>query len=430
VTGIVDIRAREILDNRLEPTLRVTVETPAGCGTADVPVGRSRGGHEAVEVRDGGDRYGGRGVRTAVATVEDRVAPEFRGRSVTDQRALDESLVAMDGTDDRSNLGGNVTTGVSLACLKAGAAATGVPLYRYVGGATAAVLPVPFLDMIEGGELSGGGLPFQEHQLVPVGAGSFSEAIRMGAEVYYELGDRLEGAYGPASRNVGDEGGYSPPGMDDPRDAFDCLWEAVEALGYGREFGLAADVAATHFYDADTERYSLLGDELSRGELVAFYEELVETYPIVSLEDPLHEDDFAGFADLTDRLGVQVVGDDLFVTEPDRLERGIARGAANALLLKVNQVGTVTEARDAAHLAAGNGYAVQVSERSGQTPDTWLADLAVGLGAGQIKTGVTRGERTEQYNRLLAIEDGLGPAATYGPEAGPLAGGAGPGDRA
>jgi enolase len=423
---IESVHAREILDNRLEPTLRVTVETPAGRGTADVPVGRSRGDHEAVELRDGDDRYRGRGVRTAVATVEERVAPRLRGQTVTDQRAVDESLVELDGTENRSSLGGNVTTGVSLACLKAGAATAGVALYRYVGGATAATLPVPFLDLIEGGELSGGDLPFQEHQVVPVGADSLSEALRLGAEVYYELGDIVEQEHGAASRNVGDEGGYSPVGMDDPRDAFDLLIRAIEETGYADEFALAADVAATQLYDPDTGQYSLLGEGTTRADLLAFYEELVGAYPVVSLEDPLHQDDFEGVAELTDRLGVQVVGDDLFVTDSDRLQRGVDRGAANALLLKVNQVGTVTEARDAARLAARNGYAVQVSERSGQTPDTWLADLAVGLGAGQIKTGVTRGERTEQYNRLLAIEAELDPSGTYGRTVpGPLASGDG-----
>lgn len=413
-TEITDVRAREILDNRLEPTLRVTVETPAGSGTADVPAGRSRGAREAVEARDGGDRYRGRGVQTAVSIVTNRIAPELRGRPVTDQRDIDETLVAMDGTPDLSDLGGNTTTGVSLACLKAGAAATGQPLYRYVGGATAAQLPVPFLDMIEGGELSGSALPFQEHQVVPVGADSFAEAIRMGAEVYYELGDMLADSYGPASTNVGDEGGYNPVGMDDPREAFERLWAAIEELGYGDSFALAADVAASHFYDTETDRYELSGERLSRDDLLGLYEELVGAYPVVSLEDPLHEEDFRGFAELTDRLDIQVVGDDLFVTDPQRLERGIERGAANALLLKVNQVGTVTAASEAARIAARNGYAVQVSERSGQTPDTWLADLTVGLGAGQIKTGVARSERTEQYNRLLGIAEELGTSATYG----------------
>jgi enolase len=409
------VDAREILDNRLEPTLRVTVETPAGTGQADVPCGRSRGDHEAVDLRDGDDRYRGRGVRTAASNVEERIAPELLGRDATDQRAVDAALLDLDGTPTKSALGGNAVVGVSLAVLRAGAAATGLPLYRYVGGADAAVLPLPFFDLIEGGELAGGDLPFQEHQVVPVGADSVAEAVRWTAEVYYELGDILRARYGEASCNVGDEGGYNPLGVDDPREAFDLELEAIEACGYGGEFALAADVAASHFYDPDAGTYEFRGESLTRADLVAFYEELVDAYPIVSLEDPLDQDDFAGVADLTDRLDVQIVGDDLFSTTPDRLRTGIDRGAANALLWKVNQVGTVTEAVEAANLATRNGYAVQVSERSGQTPDTWLADLAVGLGAGQIKTGVTRGERTEQYNRLLEIEADLGGVATFGP---------------
>jgi enolase len=414
---ITAVRAREILDNRLEPTLRVTVETTDGDGTADVPAGRSRGEHEATELRDRDDRYFGLGVRTAVSNVEDRIGPRLEGRTVTDQRLIDELLVEMDGTDGKSDLGGNAVTGVSLACLKAGAAATDLPLYRYLGGTNGSVLPIPFFDLIEGGELSGSDLPFQEHQVVPVGADSFSEALRLGAEVYHELGTIIGKEYGDHSLNVGDEGGYNPVGLSDPRDAFDLEVRAIEQLGYGGEFALAADVAATHFYDAGSETYSLLGEELSRAELIAFYDELIDSYPIVSLEDPLQENDYAGFAELTERLDVQIVGDDLFVTNPDRIRTGIERGAANSLLLKVNQIGTVTEACDAAQLAMRNGYVVQVSERSGQTADTWLADVAVGLDAGQIKTGVTRSERTEQYNRLLAIETELGRSGSYGDSA-------------
>ena len=413
-TRVERVSAREIVDNRLEPTLRVTVETGGGTGRADVPCGRSRGKREVVDLRDGDDRYRGRGVRTAVSNVEDVIGPAIAGWDATDQRSIDQRLRELDGTSDLSSLGGNAVTGVSLAVLEAGASATDTPLYRYVGGLDATVLPIPFFDLIEGGELAGGGLPFQEHQVVPVGASSFSEALRIAAEVYAELGDLLEAEYGEASRNVGDEGGYVPIGMTDPREAFDLEWRAIERLGYESAFVLAADVAASHFYDDESGVYSLAGDELSREDLFAFYEELVDTYPVVSLEDPLHENDLEGTAALTDRLDVQIVGDDLFVTDPARVQEGIDHGAANALLLKVNQVGTVSEALDAAALATRNGYAVQVSERSGQTPDTWLADLAVGVGSGQIKTGVTRGERTEQYNRLLEIEDELGDGATYG----------------
>ncbi|AXG05413.1 phosphopyruvate hydratase [Haloplanus rubicundus] len=412
---IESVAAREILDNRLEPTLRVTVETPVGTGRADVPRGRSRGAHEAHDRRDGDDRYRGQGVKEAVAAVEEDVEPALVGHDATDQRGVDAALLDLDGTRKKERLGGNVVTGVSLAALRAGAAATGLPLYRYVGGADAGVLPLPFFDLIEGGELAGGDLPFQEHQVVPVGADSVAEAVRWTAEVYYELGDILRDEYGEASLNVGDEGGYNPLGVDDPREAFDLELRAVEACGYGGEFALAADVAASHFHDAETGTYALLGESMTRDELLGFYEDLVADYPIVSLEDPLDQHDFAGVADLTDRLDIQIVGDDLFTTNPERLQEGIDHGAANALLWKVNQIGTVTEATEAARLATRNGYAVQVSERSGQTPDTWLADLAVGLGAGQIKTGVTRGERTEQYNRLLEIEAELGDAATFGP---------------
>ncbi len=408
------VAAREVLDGRLDPTLRVEVTTSDGAvGRADVPSGRSRGAHEAVDLRDGGERYGGRGVRTAVGNVEDVVAPELVGRDVTKQASLDETLCELDGTADKSELGGNALTGVSLAVAKAAAAAVGTPLYRYVGGADSRTLPVPFFDLIEGGELAASGLAFQEHQVVPTGASSFAEAIRMCAEVYGELGDRLAAEWGPSSLNVGDEGGYTPADMTDPRDAFDAELAAVEELGYGDEFDLAIDAAASQFYDPSTETYALMGDDLSRADLVGFYEDLVDAYPIVSIEDPLHEDDFEGFAELTRSLDAQVVGDDLFATNVDRLERGVAAGAADALLFKVNQVGTLTEALAAARTAHRNGYAVQVSERSGQTADTWLADVAVALDAGQIKTGVSRAERTEQYNRLLRIDEDLGGAAVY-----------------
>lgn len=418
-TTITDIRAREILDNRLEPTLRVTVDTENGSGRADVPCGRSRGENEAVDLRDGGERYGGLGVRTAIENITETIAPELIGHTVTDQRAIDDMLIALDGTPTKSSLGGNALTGVSLAVLKAGAATRNIPLYRYVGDANATTLPVPVMNMIEGGELGGSELAFQEHQVVPTGADSFSEAIRQCSEVYHALGDIIEAEYGAASRNVGAEGGYNPIGMDDPREAFDLELRAIEEYGYGGEFALAADVAATHFYDSRSETYKLMGTSMTRDQLLDFYEEFATDYSIISLEDPLHEHDFEGFARLTERLDTQVIGDDLFVTNPDRLRKGIDCGAANALLLKVNQVGTVSEALDAASLAFRNGYAVQVSERSGQTADTWLADLTVGLNAGQIKTGVSRAERTEQYNRLLEIETALGSAADYGIDADP-----------
>jgi enolase len=299
----------------------------------------------------------------------------------------------------------------------AAADATGLPLYERVADVAdceGVTLPVPFLDVIEGGELAATDLDFQEHQLVPTGAGSFAEAIRMGAEVYYELGDRLAESYGRSSRNVGVEGGYTPPGMTDPREAFDAMLGAAEECGYGGSFALAVDAAATHFHDAGAGTYSLTGEPHTPGEMIDVYADLASAYPLESIEDPLDEADFGATAELTGRVDAQIVGDDLFVTNADRVERGIDAGAADALLFKINQVGTVTGAFDAAATAREGGYAVQVSERSGQTPDTWLADVAVGLDAGQIKTGVTRGERTEQYNRLLRIEERLGTAGTYG----------------
>ncbi|MDL5363867.1 phosphopyruvate hydratase [Halalkalicoccus sp. NIPERK01] len=407
------VDAREILDGRLEPTLRVEVVTSGGSvGRADVPHGRSRGANEAVEVRDGGERYRGQGVSRAVRNVTEVIAPELSGLSVTRQRTVDERLVTLDGTDDRSNLGANALTGVSLATLQAGAASVGLPLYRYVGGVDASLLPIPFFDMIEGGELAESGLDFQEHQVVPIGTNSFESALRKSAEVYYELGDLLKDEWGASSLNVGDEGGYTPP-MDDAHDALDAELRAIERLGYDDEFGLALDAAATHLYDLESETYQYGGEDLTWDELFDVYGELAETFPIVSIEDPLYEEDLSGFARLADRLDVQIVGDDLFATDPARVARAVDLGAANALLLKVNQVGTVSEAMDAMAAAVDAGYGVQVSERSGQTPDSWLAELTVGLGAGQIKTGVTRSERVEQYNRLLEIEAELGGAASY-----------------
>lgn len=410
---IKDVRAREVLDCRLEPTVEVEVRVENGSlGRASVPCGRSTGKHEAVEVRDGEHRYQGKGVLSAVANVNQTIAPELVGREVTNQRKIDELLIELDGTENKSNLGANATTGVSLAVLKAAANSTDQSLYKYIGGANAHVTPVPLLDMIEGGELAATELDFQEHQIIPTGADSFSEAIRLGAEVYYELGKRITD-WGNHSLNVGFEGGYTPIDMEDPRDAFDEEMKAIEELGYGDKFSLGLDVAASHFYDEKTEKYSLMGEDMTKEELINFYEDLVGMYPLITIEDPLYEEDFEGFAELTESLGIQIVGDDFFVTNVRRLEEGIKRGAANCLLLKVNQIGTFSEAMDAAELAFRNGYEVQVSERSGQTADTWLADLAVGINAGQIKTGVTRGERTEQYNRLFRIEEELGDDAEY-----------------
>jgi len=408
------IKAREVLDCRGNPTVEVDIITEAGVlGRADVPAGRSRGKHEALELRDGGSRYAGMGVLKAVKNINEIIFPRLKEMDVRNQKAIDTAMIELDGTENKSKLGGNAIVGVSLAAAKAAANALEISLYRYIGGPYACILPVPVLDLIEGGLLAASDLDFQEHQVIPVGAKSFSEAIKMGMEVYNELGKIIVKKWGKHSLNVGVEGGYTPLGMKDPREAFDAELKAVEELGYEDDFVLSLDVAASHLYNRKTEKYTLMGKKITREELMDFYEDLVSAYPVQSIEDPLEEEDFDGHAELTRTLNIQIVGDDLFVTNVKRLKKGIAMGAANALLLKVNQIGTLSEAMDAAQLCLKNGYGVQVSERSGQTEDTWLADLTVGLNARQIKTGVTRSERTAQYNQLLRIEEELGRRARY-----------------
>ncbi len=410
---ITAVKGREILDCRGYPTLQVDVWVNNDVlGRADVPCGRSRGTNEAFELRDGGKRYAGFGVRKAVDNVNRIIAPEVTGEDVRNQRKLDQLMIELDGTENKTKLGANAILGVSLAIAQAAASSLGTPLYRYID-VNAHILPVPVLDLIEGGKLAASELDFQEHQVIPVGARSFSEAIRMGMEVYYELGSILAEKWGKHSLNVGVEGGYTPPGMKDPREAFDAELLAIQKLGYEDEFVLSLDCAASHFYIRETGRYVLMGKEITREELMDFYKELVSSYPLQSIEDPLEEEDFDGFAELARTLNIQIIGDDLFVTNINRLRKGVEKGAANALLFKVNQIGSLSEALDAAQFAFRNGYGVQVSERSGQTEDTWLADLAVGLNAGQIKTGVARSERTSKYNRLLQIEEELGPVAKY-----------------
>jgi enolase len=408
------VKAREILDCRGNPTVEVDVITESGIlGRADVPAGRSRGTHEAFELRDGGRRYAGLGVLTAVRNVNELLAPQLVGRDVRRQTEIDRLMVDLDGTDDKSKIGGNAIGGVSLAVCKTAAQALDLPLYRYVGGPNAHVMPVPLLNYINGGKLAATDLDFQEHIIMPVGANTFAEAMAIGTEVYFLLGERLAAQYGKAVLNTADEGGYTPP-MTDPRDAFDAELRAIEELGYTDDFVLGLDVAATHLYNAETRTYRLMGRDVSRERFMDFIEDLCHTYPVKTIEDPLEEEDFEGFAELTRSTGIQIVGDDLFVTNVDRLKRGIEVGAANALLWKVNQIGTLTEALDAAYCAYRHGYAVQVSERSGQTEDTWLADMTVGLNAGQIKTGAPcRSERTAQYNQLLRIEEDLGSSARY-----------------
>ena len=412
---ITKIKGREILDCRGDPTLQVDVISREGImGRADVPSGRSKGKYEAFELRDGGKRFQGRGVLNAVQKVNEIIAPLLKGRDVTDQRQNDALLIELDGTENKSNLGANTIVGTSLAIAKAAANALKMPLYRYIGGSNAYILPVPLFDLIEGGKLAASELDFQEHHVIPTRADTFSDAIRMGMEVYQTLGQIMKDKYGKHSLNVGVEGGYTPPGINDPRVALDMELLAIEEAGYDDgKFVLGLDVAASHFYNKKTKKYNFMGKKITTGQFIDFYEGLVSTYPVKTIEDPLQEDDFEGIAELTRTLNIQIIGDDLFVTNIKRLQKGIAMKAANALLLKVNQIGTLSEALDVAQLCFRSGYGVQVSERSGQSEDTWLADLTVALNAGQIKTGVTRSERTAQYNRLFRIEEELGKEAKY-----------------
>ena len=413
---IQEVKPRQVIDCRGDPTVEVEIHTYGGfSGMADVPVGRSTGDYEAAILIDQDQaKYQGRGVLKAIEMIRSEIAPAIVGKDVRRQREIDLGLIELDGTPNKSRLGANSIVGTSLSVAKTAASALGLPLYRYIGGTDAHILPVPILDFIEGGKIASTDLDFQEHQMVPVGAKTFSEAIRMSSEVYHVLGTMLSKKWGKSALNVGVEGGYSPVGMNDPRQAFDAELQAASELGYSGKFVLSLDVAASHLYDYKTRKYQFMGKNLDRGDLIEFYKELVSTYPLKSIEDPLEQNDFEGFAEVTRLLGIQIIGDDLFVTNPRRIKEGIEKKAANALLLKVNQIGTLTEALDAAELAFKNGYHVQVSERSGQTEDTWLADISVAINAGQIKTGCpARGERTAQYNRLLRIEEELGKAAEY-----------------
>jgi enolase len=411
------IRAREVLDCRGLPTVQVDVEVVGGpvgpaLGRADVPSGRSTGEHEAVEIRDGGTRFGGFGVRTAVAAVTGEIAEAFVGRPLTSQRELDDALRALDGTADKSRLGANALLGVSLAAARAVANARGLPLYRSLN-ADAHVLPVPLVNLINGGKHASGELEFQEFIVMPVGANSMLEALQVSTEINLALAAILLPRYGKSALNTGDEGGYVPQ-ISDPREALGLLHEAADRAGYGDDVVYGLDCAASHFYDAASKTYRIADTTYDRDQLIEFYLELIRDFGIVTIEDPLEENDFEGFAELTTRSGIQIVGDDLFTTNVERLNRGIAIGAANSLLWKVNQIGTLSEALDAANAATRNGYTVVVSERSGETEDPIIADLVVALGAGQIKTGApVRGERTSKYNRLLQIEEELGSSAVY-----------------
>lgn len=410
---ITGVKAREIIDCRGTPTVQVDMWVDGVLrGRADVPCGRSTGGYEAYELRDGGSRYNGLGVRKAVCNVNEIIAGEVVGMKVTEQRKIDELMISLDGTKQKTKLGANAILGISLAAAKAASASLGIPIYQYIN-VNACVLPVPMMNLVNGGKLASNDLDFQEFIIMPVGAQSFSEALQVTVEINTILGGIILKKYGKMALNVGDEGGYVPP-MTKIREPFEVLTQAVAEAGWEDKIVYALDVAATHLYDKKTGMYTIEEKQLTTEDMIGLYKDLVSTYPIASIEDPLQEDDFEGFARLTKELGIQIVGDDLFVTHTERLSKGIEMGAANALLWKSNQVGTLSEALDAAWLAFKNGYGVVVSERSGETEDSMIADCVVGLNAGQIKTGApVRSERTSKYNQLLRIEEELGSSARY-----------------
>ncbi len=417
MTTIDQITARMILDSRGNPTVEVDVYLEDGSfGRAAVPSGASTGAHEALELRDDDPEYYlGKGVERAIENIHERIAPALEGMDALEQRAIDETMISLDGTENRSELGANAILGVSMAVACAAADSCGLPLYHYLGGVNAHVLPTPLMNVLNGGKHAEGGADFQEFMIVPLGATSFSEALRWGVEVYHHLKKVVhEEGYGTA---VGDEGGFAPP-VTSVRRALDLLMRAIERAGYqpGSQIALALDVAATELHKGGY--YILRAEErtLSNEQMVALYEELVRDYPIVSIEDGLAEDDWQGWQMLTQALGarVQLVGDDLFVTNPDRLLQGVQQGCGNSILIKLNQIGTLTETLDTILLAHRNGYSAIISHRSGETEDTFIADLAVATNVGQIKTGApARGERTAKYNRLLRIDEELDASAVY-----------------
>jgi len=422
VTTIVSTRAREILDSRGNPTVEVEVELESGAvGRAAVPSGASTGEREAVELRDGdSSRYGGKGVTKAVANVDEVIAPEVEGLDAADQVGIDALLCQLDGTPNKGNLGANAILGVSLAIARASATALGLPLYRYIGGVSARVLPVPMMNILNGGAHADNNVDIQEFMVMPFGAPNFREALRMGAEVFHAL-KKVLNARGLAT-GVGDEGGFAP-NLGSNEEALQVITEAVEKAGYkaGEDIYFALDAAASSFYDKEKGLYVLEaeGAEKNSDEMIEFYKPLVDKYPIRSIEDGLDENDWEGWKKLTDALGerIQLVGDDLFVTNTRLLQRGIDEGAANSILIKVNQIGTLTETLDAVRLAHTHAMTAVVSHRSGETEDTTIADIVVAMNTGQIKTGsLSRTDRVCKYNQLLRIEEQLGDRALFGAE--------------
>ena len=415
---ITDVHAREVLDSRSNPTIEVEVTTTEGVGRAIVPSGASTGEYEAYELRDGEKkRYNGKGVLKAVKNVNETISDELVGMNVLDQRLIDRTLKELDGTANLKKLGANAVLGTSLACARAAANALGLPLYRYIGGANAHVMPVPMMNILNGGAHANNNVDIQEFMIMPVGAESFSECLRQCSEVYFALKSILQEKGQPTA--VGDEGGFAP-NLGTDEEALALIVEAIDKAGYkpGDDFKIAIDAASSEWAQEDgTYLLPKSGIKKTTDELIEFWEGIIDRYPIFSIEDPLGENDYEGFARLTERVGdrVQLVGDDLFVTNPERLARGIECGAANSILIKVNQIGTLSETLDAIEMAHNAGYTAVVSHRSGETEDTTIADIAVAVNAGQIKTGApARTDRVAKYNRLLRIEDELDDIAEYG----------------
>ena len=422
---ITDVYAREIIDSRGNPTIEVEVlAADKYLGRASVPSGASTGQYEAVELRDGEERYGGKGVQQAAENVNTKIASEIIGKNVLDQVALDELLIKLDGTPNKRNMGANATLGVSMAAARAAAAALRLPLYSYLGGVNAKTMPIPMMNIMNGGQHADNTIDIQEFMIMPSGACYFREGLRMCSEIYHHLKALLKKQ--GYSTGVGDEGGFAP-NLKDAKEALSFIMEAVQAAGYepGEDIRIALDVAASELYDSKLKKYVFAGESSMHGfkvtrtveELIDYYEELASEFPVVSIEDPLDEEDWEGWELLTARLerDIQLVGDDLFVTNVRRLRKGIERSVANAILIKVNQIGTLTEAFDAIETAKKAGYQAIISHRSGETEDAIIADIAVAFNAGQIKTGAPcRAERTSKYNQLLRIEERLGDTARYG----------------
>ncbi|OGR21657.1 MAG: phosphopyruvate hydratase [Desulfobacula sp. RIFOXYA12_FULL_46_16] len=417
MTELIDVKAREILDSRGNPTIEVDVVLACGAkGRAAVPSGASTGTREALELRDKiENRFLGKGVLNAVANVNEVIAPEIIGYDAMDQAGLDRTMIDIDGTENKSRLGANAILGVSMAAARAAADACEIPLYRHLGGINARVLPVPMMNVINGGAHAANNLDIQEFMILPFGAESVTEAIRMGAETFHHLARILKGE--GLSTAVGDEGGFAP-NLKSNEEALEYILNAIEAAGYrpGKDIGIALDAAASEFYKDGKYIFQSEGRSLSASELIDYYEALIDKYPLYSIEDGLAEGDWDSWALMTERLGnnIQIVGDDIFVTNPDIFRRGIEKGIGNSILIKLNQIGTVTETLDTIQMAKESGYTTVVSHRSGETEDSFIADLAVGINAGQIKTGsMSRSDRIAKYNQLIRIEEMLGDGASF-----------------